>query len=485
MSDQFQKKDLTLKSEDIAQWYNDIVQRADLASYSKVKGSMIIKPNGYAIWEMVQKTLDSWFKEGDIRNAYFPLFIPMSLLQKEKDHVAGFSPELAVVTHAGGEELAEPYAVRPTSETIMYDTFSDWIQSYRDLPLKINQWCNVVRWEKRTYPFLRTTEFLWQEGHTVHRTEEEAMEMVMQALGWYKRFYEEYFGISVYAGLKSRGETFAGAKSTYAIELVMPDGRALQAATSHNLGDHFSKVFEILFLDDDGQKKNPYQTSWGISTRSIGGLILTHGDDAGLVVPPMVAPYQVVVVAIGKEEDESVKEYAINVFNKLKSFGLRVKLDDRLYLTLGRRINNWELQGVPLRIEIGAKDIEKSGVMSARRDILGKDGKKPISLDSLETEVHSLLSDIQSNLFKKTDDLKKSLTTELDSYDDFKKLMESERKFVRVPWCESTECEAIVKDETKATPRVCELDQENKEESHKCFHCGEPAKRKWLFAQSY
>lgn len=486
MPDKFEKKDLTPKSKDIAAWYNDVVLRAELASYSNVKGSMIIRPNGYAIWEMVQSTLDKWFKEGGVQNAYFPLFIPYSLLQKEKEHVQGFSPELAVVTHAGGEELAEPYVVRPTSETIMYDTFADWIQSYRDLPLKINQWANVVRWEKRTYPFLRTTEFLWQEGHTVHVTEEQAMEMVLEALSWYKKFYEEYFAISVYAGLKSKNETFAGAKATYSIELVMPDGRALQAATSHNLSDHFSKVFEIQFLDDDGQKKNPYQTSWGLSTRAIGGLILSHGDDAGLVLPPMVAPHQVVIVVVASENNQGeISNYAKEIYESLKSTGVRVRLDDRLHLSLGRRINDWELQGVPLRLEIGPKDLEKNCVMSARRDRLGSEGKRSLSRDNISEEVASILKDIQSNLFSKSEEMKREMTVEADSYDQFKKIMSSERKFIRVSWCEESGCEEKIKEETKATPRVIELELISDEHNHKCFACGKSSKRRWLFAQSY
>ncbi|HEY4520703.1 MAG TPA: aminoacyl--tRNA ligase-related protein, partial [Candidatus Paceibacterota bacterium] len=266
----FEKRALTKKSENISEWYHDIVVRAGLAEYSDMKGMMIIKPTGYALWESVQKTLDGWFKEDGVQNVYFPLFIPMSLLQKEKEHLEGFSPELAVVTHGGGEELAEPLAIRPTSETIMYRTFSNWIQSYRDLPLKINQWCNVVRWEKRTYPFLRTTEFLWQEGHTAHKDEQDAEEMALKALEWYRKFYREYFAIDPYVGLKSDSERFAGAKRTYAIEIVSPDGKSLQAATSHNLSDNFSKVFEVQYLDENGQKNFVHQTSWGLSTRAIG-----------------------------------------------------------------------------------------------------------------------------------------------------------------------------------------------------------------------
>lgn len=481
----FEKKGLTKKSENISEWYQDVVTKANLAEYSEVKGSIIIKPNGYAIWEKVQNVLDGWFKEAGVRNVYFPMFIPYSLLKKEKEHLEGFSPELAIVETAGGEKLAEPLVVRPTSETIMYKTFVNWIESYRDLPLKINQWCNVVRWEKRTYPFLRTSEFLWQEGHTVHATYEEAEAMAKQALGWYQSFYEDYFAISVYAGLKSKGETFAGADHTYAIELVMPDGKALQAATSHHLGDNFSKVFGIEYLDENSNKVNPFQTSWGLSTRSIGGLILSHGDDSGLILPPLVAPTQVVVLPVNSK-DELIQEEAVKFAQKLaedlKRKGVRVVLDDDFKNSLGFRINKWELEGVPLRLEIGGRELEEKVVQAVRRDTFAK---MKISHKDLLTTVPEVLLEIQKDMLNKSEALKNSLTKDAEDFSEFKKIISDQKMFVRVPWCEEKTCEDQVKAETKATPRVLEMDRINEEVSGKCFHCENKARRKWLFAQSY
>ena len=484
MSKSFEKKGLTKKSENISDWYHDVVLRAGLAEYGEVKGTIIIKPTGYAIWEKVQKVLDGWFKEDGVQNVYFPMFIPHSLLKKEKEHLEGFSPELAIVEHAGGEKLSEPLVVRPTSETIMYKAFVNWIQSHRDLPLKINQWCNVVRWEKRTYPFLRTSEFLWQEGHTVHRTEEEAEAMALKALNWYRQFYEEYFGISIYAGLKSKGETFAGAKRTYSIEMVMPDGKALQASTSHNLSDNFSKVFGIQFLDETGQSVNPFQTSWGLSTRAIGGLVLIHGDDSGLILPPAVAPHQIVIIGIAKnEEAESRVTSAVqDLSNKLKVGGNRVIADVDFRKTLGFRINDWELKGVPIRIEVGQKELEAGVVTMVRRDTMEK---KQVQMDQVETEVHVLLKEIQQAMLDRSTQSKQALTMEASEIHDFKRILDEKKVFVRVPWCEDTECEKRIKADTKATPRVLELDRMNENEDLKCFACGQKAHRHWLFAQSY
>jgi prolyl-tRNA synthetase len=484
MSNVFEKKGLTKKSENSSEWYHDVVLRAGLADYSEVKGSMIIKPYGYAIWETVQKTLDAWFKEDGVQNAYFPLLIPYSYLQKEKEHLKGFSPELAVVTHAGGEELAEPYVIRPTSETIMYKTFADWIQSYRDLPLKINQWCNVMRWEKRTYPFLRTSEFLWQEGHTVHQTEAEALEMTLKALSWYQKFYEEYFAISVYAGVKSNAERFAGAKTTYSIEMVIPDGKALQAATSHNLSDHFAKVFDIQFLDENGNKVHPQQTSWGLSTRSIGGLILSHGDDSGLVMPPKVAPHQVVILAIGGDEvkQKKVTEYAESIARELKQNGVRAVLDTNFKHSMGFRINEWELKGVPLRLEVGSKEIDRGEVTYVRRDNFEKG---PITMDGLSDEVFRILEKVQQNLLIRSQHNKEELTVDVENYDKFKRVLEDRKSFIRAPWCEDAACEAKIKEETKATTRVLELDRIDEAPTGTCIGCGKPAKHRWLFAQSY
>ncbi len=485
MAKVFEKKALTKKSENIADWYHDVVLRAGLADYASVKGCMVIKPHGYALWEQVQRVLDGWFKDDGVRNVYFPSLIPMHLLQKEKEHVAGFSPELAVVTHAGGEELEEPLAVRPTSETIMYATFGDWVHSWRDLPMKLNQWCNVVRWEKRSYPFLRTSEFLWQEGHTVHTGEEDAMVMVLKALEWYRKFYEEWFAISPYVGLKSAGEKFAGAERTYAVEIVVPDGKALQAATSHYLGTHFAQVFDIGYLDAQGVRQTAHQTSWGLSTRSIGGLVLTHGDDSGLVLPPKVAPEQVVVVAVGTKDETKTNAaiaYAQEVAAQLKEAGVRVVLDDDMNHSLGFRINEHELAGVPLRLEVGAREAEAQTVSWVRRDNFEKGN---FVRAELVGEVASLLTGIQSALLEKAEKTKREMTRDVDTWDEFTKIMAEEKMFIRAPWCEETACEADIKNETKATPRVLELDRLEENEQMECVKCGKPAHRHWLFAQSY
>ncbi|MCC7356419.1 MAG: proline--tRNA ligase [Candidatus Doudnabacteria bacterium] len=480
----FSKKHLTKKTDDISEWYNDVVLRAGLVEYSDVKGCLIIKPNGYALWESVQKELDLWFKADGVKNVYFPLFIPMSLLQKEADHLEGFSPELAVVEYAGGEKLHEPLAIRPTSETIMYKTFADWVQSHRDLPLKVNQWCNVVRWEKRTYPFLRTSEFLWQEGHTVHKNAEEADAMAQKALGWYQKFYEEFFAMSPYVGIKSETEKFAGAKRTYSVELVMPDGKALQAATSHDLGDNFAKVFGIEYLDENNQKQLGYQTSWGFSTRSIGGLVLTHGDDAGLILPPKVAPTQVVIVVIGNKQDAEnpVEPFADEIAEELRAQDLRVIVDVNYNNSLGRRINNWELEGVPLRLEIGAKEMEQNQVTSVRRDTFEK---QSIDRANITATVISQLDTIQTDLLEKSKKLKTDKTKNVNSFEEFKQAMDSDKSFIRMYWCESLECEKTIKDATKATPRVLELENMAEQADEKCLKCGNPAQRQWLFAQSY
>ncbi len=481
----FEKKGLTKKSENIAKWYSDVVLRADLADYSEVKGSMIIKPNGYALWEKVQTVLDQKFKQSDVKNCYFPLLIPNHLLKKEKKHLEGFSPELAVVTYAGGEKLSEPYVLRPTSETIMYKTFADWIHSYRDLPLKINQWCNVIRWEKRTYPFLRTTEFLWQEGHTVHQTEQEAIKMALEALGWYEDFYKDYFAISPYVGIKSEQEKFAGAKTTYSVELVIPNGKALQAATSHNLGDNFSKVFDISFLDNKEKKRHPFQTSWGLSTRSIGGLVLVHGDDSGLILPPKVAEPQVVILAIADKEkvqSEKTKKYAQEVCGKLKKNGLRVKLDTDLKYSLGYRINEWEIKGVPLRIEIGQKELKGKKIKFVRRDTFSQ---SLVSVKDLIIKTKNLLDQIQKDLFAKSEKIKRDLTVEVDTYQEFKKISQARKVFIRAFWCEDKRCEEKIKQETKFSTRVLEMNKVKENLKGKCIHCGKSAKRRWLFAQGY
>lgn len=485
MENVFEKRHLAKKSENISDWYHDVVQQAGLADYAETKGCIIFRPYSYALWENIQATLDGWFKKDGVQNAYFPLLIPYHLLNKEKEHVAGFSPELAVVTKAGGEDLAEPLVVRPTSETIMYQTFANWIHSYRDLPLKINQWCNVVRWERRTHPFLRTTEFLWQEGHTAHATPDEADAMARKALGWYQKFYEEYAAIAPYVGVKSESERFAGAEETYSIEIVIPDGKALQAATSHDLADHFSKVFEIEFLDEAGQKVNPHQTSWGLSTRAIGGIILVHGDDAGLIMPPRLAPVQVVVLVVGSKDESqaaATETYAKGIIERLETAGVRVVLDMNTKQSLGYRINEWELKGVPLRLEVGGREMKEEKIAFARRDTLAKGNFEKANLVE---EVQDLLDAIHAELFARSQKVRTEATKEVTSYDEFRVALSDKKSFLRVPWCEDRTCEAKVKEETKATTRVLEFTEKEKPAAGKCFACGAPAKHRWLFAQSY
>ena len=478
-----EKKYLTKKSEDISKWYGEVIEKAALADYSPVKGCMVIRPYGYAIWELVQRTIDAWFKEDGVQNAYFPVFVPYSLLQKEKSHIAGFSPELAVVTIGGGEKLAEPLVVRPTSEAIMYEMFSKWISSYKDLPLKINQWCNVVRWEKRTYPFLRTTEFLWQEGHTVHQTEDEAMEMVYKALQWYKDFYEKYMGIAVYVGEKSDSEKFAGAKRTFTIEIVIPNGKALQAATSHNLGQNFAKTFDLKFLDENNTEQNPFQTSWGLSTRSIGGLILSHGDDNGLIIPPKIAPYQVVIVAIEGQNEEAQKQVVVavkKVQQLLKLEKLSYLLDNNFDKTIGYRLNDAEIKGIPLRIEIGSREAESDKVTISRRDTMQKE---QVTLKNLADYISEAMQSMQDALYERSRETRDRLTVNVDSFDEFDRIMREDRKFIRAYWCESATCETSIKEKTKATTRLVELDE--KPSDGTCIYCKNKARRRWLFAQSY
>ncbi len=473
---------LTKKSEDISGWYNDVVVAAKLADYSPVKGCMVIRPNGYGIWENVQTIFNGMIKKRGVRNAYFPTFIPMHFLEKEKEHVEGFAPELAVVTQAGGEKLQEPLAIRPTSETIMYAQFAEWIQSYRDLPLKINQWANAVRWEKRTYLFLRTSEFLWQEGHTAHATHEEADKEVQAALKDYIDIYQNYFGIYGIAGVKSELEKFAGAEKTYTYEMLMPDGKALQGATSHDLGQHFSKVFEIQFLDNAGERNFVWQTSWGLSTRSIGALILAHGDDKGLVTPPLLAPNQVVIVPIfsnNKETDQIIDRQAREITTSLGQFYSAI-LDDDTEHSIGFKFNEYELQGIPIRIELGKKELEEQSVMVYRRDA---DTKELVKIANLEDYLAKLLIAMQETLLNKSKQFTTDNTHYLTSYDDFKKIMASTRGFIYAFWCEDPNCERKIKAETKATTRCLPLDA--KEEAGQCIYCGKPAKHQWLFAQSY
>lgn len=467
-----------MKSADLSKKYLDYISRAELVDYGPARGTMIIRPYGYAIWERVQEIFNKMMKTRGIENAYFPLFIPYSLLEKEKSHVEGFSPELAVVTHGGGEELTEPLVVRPTSETIMYSMYSKWLQSWRDLPILINQWNNVVRWEKRTLPFIRTAEFLWQEGHTAHATEEEAVEMQEAALEWYRQIYEDYYGVAVVVGKKSESEKFAGAKSSYTIEALMPDGKALQGATSHNLAQNFSKPFEVSFQNEEGKEAFAWQTSWGLSTRSLGGLIMSQLDDKGLYFPPMIAPTQVVIVPILGKNDQEVLEEAKKLENELVK--LRVKLDQRDSYTPGWKFNNWELKGVPVRIEIGLRDIEKNQVVVARRDT-GE--KEAVGREQLADKLDQLLAEMQEAAYAKSKKFLAENTTSVDSYEELKEVMRERRGFVLAHWCEMEKCEAKVKEETKATTRC--LAFETQEEEGKCIVCGMPSKHRWHWAQAY
>lgn len=478
-----EKKYLTKKSQNISRWYKDVVLQAELADYSPVKGTMVIRPYGYAIWERVQEIFNGMIKPTGVENAYFPLLIPHSLLEKEKEHVEGFSPELAVVTIGGGEKLKDPLVVRPTSETIMYAMFSKWIQSWRDLPLKINQWNNVVRWEKRTYLFLRTTEFLWQEGHTAHKDEKGAKQMTIEALEWYKQLYEEYYAIPILAGVKSEAEKFPGAKTTYTIEALMPNGKALQSATSHNLGQNFSKVFNIRFQDRKGEEQNVWQTSWGLSTRSLGALILTHGDDHGLKLPPQLAPIQVVIVPIyidrGKEK---VLSFAQKVEKTLES-DFRVELDKRESMTPGYKFNEWELKGVPLRIEIGQKEMRERKVAIRMRDPSATSQNGMVSIGQLKKEVGKRLEWAQKMLFTRAKDFLTNSTRNVGSYEEFKKFMTKNRGFLVAFWCGDEDCEGKIKAETKATTRLLPLNA--KKERGKCIYCRKKAVYRWYFAQAY
>jgi len=462
---------------ELSDWFTDVILKSELADYAPVKGCMIIRPYGYALWEGIQQFLDKLIKDKGIKNAYFPLFIPMHYLQKEKEHVEGFSPQLAVVTIGGGEELTEKLAIRPTSETIMYDMYKKWTSSWRDLPVLINQWCNIVRWEKRTYLFLRTSEFLWQEGHCAHLTHEESKDMVMWALDAYKKTYGELLGMYGIKGRKSQSEKFPGAGDTYTFECMMPNGKALQACTSHDLGQNFSKSFDWIVQDKNGEKAYPWQNSWGLSTRAIGGLIMAHGDENGLKLPPQIAPTQIVIVPIPGHQNAFTK--AQEIFNNLKKL-YRVELDATDGETAGFKFNKWELKGVPLRIEIGDRDVASNSVVITRRD----SGEKiTVKIEDCRLKIEDLLKEIQSNLFEKHKKFTEDHTFSVDSYDEFKKIMGSSRGFIKAHWCENPQCEAEIKKDTKATTRCLPLD--TPEEEGKCIHCGQPSHHRWLFALSY
>ncbi len=474
--------EITKQSVDFSKWYLDVVRKAELADYSPVKGFMVIRPYGYAIWELIQQQLDQRFKATGHVNAYFPLLIPESLLLKEAQHVEGFAPQVAYVTHGGGEELEEKLVIRPTSETIFGVMYQKWIQSWRDLPVLINQWANVVRWEKVTRPFLRTTEFLWQEGHTAHETAEEAQAETMMILGIYKEFAESVLAMPVVDGQKSDSEKFAGASKTFSIEALMGDGRALQAGTSHNLGQNFAKAFEIQFQGRDKTLQHAWTTSWGVSTRLIGGVIMTHGDDSGLILPPAIAPFQVVIVPIPRGAwKETVLPKCEEIAAELKAAGVRVKLDADESQTPGWKFAEYEMRGVPLRLEIGPKDIEKSAVFAARRDTRAK---ASIPMDGLTDAIKALLAEIQSSLLARARAFREEHTTTADSYDAFKASMEGRPGFVIAPWCEDAKCEADIKAETQATIRNIPVGYDQAP-GKPCLKCGQPAKVSAWFAKAY
>lgn len=474
-------QDITPKSRDFSQWYTDVVRKAELADYSMVKGCMIIRPYGYAVWELMQQAMDRRIKATGHMNAYFPLFIPESLLKKEAEHVEGFAPEVAWVTYGGKEELEERLAVRPTSEAIICSMYSKWVRSWRDLPVLINQWANVVRWEKVTRPFLRTTEFLWQEGHTVHATHEESNEEVLKMLDVYRDFAETELAIPVIYGAKTEREKFAGALRTYAIEAMMWDGKALQGGTSHDLGQHFAKAFDIRFEDQNQTMQYAWTTSWGTSTRLVGALIMTHGDDSGLVFPPRVAPYQAVIVPISAANwQETVLPHANALAKQLSDAGLRIKLDDRDAYTPGWKYSDWEMRGVPVRIEIGPKDIAKNQVVMVRRD---NRAKEFVPLAEAPQKLRAILDSLQHDLFDRAKKHMESHIFDIDSYDDFKKAMEETKGFVRSFWCGNEECENRIKEQTAATVRVIPFDQP--ETMKNCIFCGSPGKHRVFFAKSY
>jgi prolyl-tRNA synthetase len=472
--------EITPRSQDFSQWYLDVVRRAELADYSPVKGCMVIRPYGYAIWELIQQAFDAAFKRTGHVNAYFPLFIPEGLLTKEAEHVEGFAPQVAYVTHGGGEELAERLIVRPTSEAIIGTMYAKWVMSWRDLPILINQWANVVRWEKVTRPFLRTTEFLWQEGHTAHETLEEAERETRMILDLYAELAHIVLAMPVVKGQKSESEKFAGALRTYSIEALMGDGRALQAGTSHNLGQNFAKAFDITFQARDKSVQHVWGTSWGVSTRLIGGVIMTHGDDSGLVLPPAIAPYQVVIVPIGRENwRETVLPRALEIRQALVRDGIRVTLDERDERP-GWKFAEWELRGVPLRLEIGPKDIEKSQVLIARRDTREKIA---LPIEGLAGKLAELLQDVQRGLYERALQFRDEHTQRVRTYEEFKEAMEGRPGFVIAPWCGEADCEAQIKSDTQATIRNMPLD--GTAPSGTCIRCDRPAAAEAWFAKSY
>ncbi len=471
---------ITTRQEDFAQWYVDVVTQAKLADYSPVKGCMVIRPTGYAIWENIQRTLDKMFKDTGHVNAYFPLFIPESFLKKEAEHVEGFAPECAVVTHAGGKKLEEPLVVRPTSETIINSMFSKWIHSYRDLPMLINQWANVVRWEMRTKLFLRTTEFLWQEGHTCHATEAEAREETTKMLKVYKTFAQDYMAIPVIDGIKTDSERFAGALETYCIEMLMQDGKALQGGTSHLLGQNFAKAFETKFQNKEGKQEYVWQTSWGVSTRLIGALIMVHSDDKGLVLPPKLASLQCVIIPIFKKGfDSEILKTVANDLKKQLEGKVSVKIDENENNSPGFKFHQYEIEGIPVRVDIGPKDYEQGVVTISRRDT----GEKiTLPIKEAATKIISLMDEIQTSLFSKAKQYLADHTHMIDDYEEFKRKCEDGGMFL-LHWCQERDCEEKIKEDTKATVRCISF--EHKLEEGKCILCGKPSKRRIHFARSH
>ncbi len=485
-------KKLTPRAQDFSAWYNEVVVRAELADYAPVRGCMVIRPDGYGIWERMQRALDDMFKATGHRNAYFPLLIPESFLKKEAEHVEGFAPETAVVTHGGGKKLDEPLIIRPTSETIIYHMFAKWVHSYRDLPLLINQWANVVRWEMRTRLFLRTLEFLWQEGHTAHATHDDAEEETRRMLGVYRDFMEGWMAMPVVTGRKTDSERFAGALRTYSCEAMMQDNKALQAGTSHNLGQNFAKAFELKFQTESGGTEFAWNTSWGVSTRMIGGLVMTHGDDTGLRVPPLLAPTEVVIVPIWRSDDERGRVFeaahrikqTLGAWKRADSTPLRVHVDDREGIKPGAKYFEWELRGVPVRLELGPRDLDKGQAVVVRRDTREK---RPVALDTLGEDVSAVLARIQGDMLaaararRDANSLRGSIT-----YDRFREVMDGDGAFVYSGWCGDASCEATIKEDTKATIRVLPDEEFRSAESPTtCMHCGRAATAEALWAKAY
>lgn len=471
-------KEITNIDENFAQWYTDIVLKAELADYTDTKGCIAIKPYGYAIWENIQKYADEKFKETGVKNVYFPCLIPESLLQKEKDHIEGFAPEVAWVTEAGGQQLEEKYCIRPTSETIISTMYSKWLNSWRDLPFVYNQWCNVLRWEKETRPFLRSREFLWQEGHTIHETEEEAKARTIQMLEIYADIIENLLAMPVLKGLKTESEKFSGAEFTYTVESLTHDGRALQSGTSHYFGQRFSKPFNIKFQNREGKEEFAYQTSWGISTRLIGAIIMAHGDNRGLKLPPKVAPIQAVIVPVAVHK-QGVLESANSLFEKLNK-NYRMKLDDRDQYSPGFKFNDWEMRGIPARIELGPRDIENNKCVVVRRDT---NEKIEVSLDEIEEKLGNILEDIQTNMFNMCKEDVEKRTTIATNMEEFKHNLEVNQGYVKAMWCESAECEEKIHEETGAKSRCIPFEQEKL--SDVCVCCGKPASKLVYWGRQY